>query len=180
MNRTQTGWTVLVGGVLAVVGGLFLPWATISSPVVGAASVYGSQGDGQLVAVAGALAIVAGILVLNDRGGVTARVLSLIGAAGTGLIAYVDYPGLADMAAESPMTQVGTGMYLVIVSAVVMAVGTVFTFNIDGVSVPTPRSAEEEALSERTRELMESDGLRWKQAWKRAVTEATQNSSVNA
>ena len=59
-----------MGGVLAIVGGLFLPWATLSAPIVSTLSVCGAEGDGMIAADAGAMAIAAGILTLDREGGV--------------------------------------------------------------------------------------------------------------
>ncbi len=173
MNRTQTAWTVLVGGAIAVVGGLFLPWATLSAPIVGTVSVYGSEGDGAFAAGAGALAIVAGILTLNRKGGVAPRVLTVIGAAVVSLIVISDYPGIAETVSDTALGQVGTGMYALVVSAVVLVVGSVFLFRTDTGKMKTPKDADD-ALTARTQELMESEGIKWKQAYRLAVAELSE------
>jgi hypothetical protein len=173
---------VLAGGVLAVVGGLFLPWATLSAPIVGTLSVYGSEGDGQIAALAGALTVVAGILILNRKAGVAPKILSALGAAGVALVVVSDYPNISATVSESELGQVGTGMYALIVSAVLLVVGTVFVFTTDDGrgAAKVPAGADEEALSERTRQLMESEGLPWKKAWGRAVAELDSGDAESA
>ena len=111
MTRAQTGWTLIGGGVLAVVGGLFLPWATLTAPLIGTLSVYGSEGDGIIAAAAGALAIVAGILILNASSGVAPKVLATLGVLGVGLIVAADFPNVAETVSDTEIGQVGTGMY---------------------------------------------------------------------
>ncbi|MFV1990364.1 MAG: hypothetical protein ACC652_06450 [Acidimicrobiales bacterium] len=179
INRQQTGWALLVGGALAVAGGLFLPWATLSAPLVGTVSVYGAEGDGQIAAVAGALAIVAGILTLNGKTGVAANLLAFFGTAGVGLVVWTDYPNITETVSDTGMGQVGTGMYALVVSVVALVVGTgtlVFQKFDDDADAATgsrklPKGMDTDEVSRRTRELMEIGGLEWGVAWKRVVAQ---------
>lgn len=103
MTRQQTGWALLVGGGLAIVGGLFLPWATLTAPLIGTVSVYGNEGDGQIAAVAGVLGIIAGIMVLNENGGTASKVMAGLGAAGVALIVITDYPNIAESMSDTEL-----------------------------------------------------------------------------
>ncbi len=168
---------MLVGGALAIVGGLFLPWATLTAPIVGTLSVYGSQGDGIFAAGAGALAIVAGILTLNGKVGTAPKVLAGIGTAVVALIVLIDFPSVTETVSDTALAQVGTGMYALIVAAGLLVVGTIFVFRTGTGAAKTPKGVDDDALNTRTQELMESEGIKWKQAYRSAVTELSEPNS---
>jgi len=77
-------WLVLGAGVAAVLGS-FLPWASISAPIVGTMTMSGVDGpDGWITAGLGLLLILYGSLILRGRN--TPRVLPVLAAlAGLGL-----------------------------------------------------------------------------------------------
>lgn len=66
-ERSIHVWFVLGAGVAAVIGS-FLPWASISAPIVGTMSVSGVDGtDGWITAGLGLLVILYGSLILRGR-----------------------------------------------------------------------------------------------------------------
>jgi hypothetical protein len=169
MDRKQTAWALIIGGALGVAGGLFLPWATL-----GALEISGAEGDGMIAAIAGALGITAGLLTLNSKGGIAPRVLGILATVGVLGVGVLDYPDIADAAGQSPLTQVGTGMYAVLLGGGILLVGTIFTFRIRTETARTVSTAEASDVEDQVRALMASDGLTWNQAWKRVQAERGQ------
>jgi len=160
---------MISGGAVAIIGGLFLPWTEFSGPVIGTLSIYESEGDGIIAAIAGALVLTAGVMALNDKQRTASFVLAILGTAGVALVVFYDYPAVADLASESDMTRIGSGMYALIVAVVLSGVGTGGLGAARRLKIPG--GADNEALTARTRELMESRGVSWKHAWRMAVEE---------
>jgi hypothetical protein len=80
-TRPITAWVMLAAGVAAVLGS-FLPWATISAPIVGTVTVSGVDGsDGWITAALGVvLAVYAGLRLRGQRLPVVAPSLAAISA----------------------------------------------------------------------------------------------------
>ncbi len=73
-------------------------------------------------------------------------------------------------------------MYALIVAAVLLIVGTFFLIKTDDGSTGTtkvPKGTDKEAIGERTRQLMESEGIPWSQAWALAVKESRDPTDSN-
>jgi hypothetical protein len=65
-NFSRGGALVVGGGVAAVIGSL-LPWAKASAPFLGTVSTAGTDGDGVITIVLGALVVVCGLFAWNPR-----------------------------------------------------------------------------------------------------------------
>lgn len=171
------------GGIVAIVGGLFLPWVSVSAPLLGSVDIYGAPGDGQIVALAGVLGIIGGSLVMTGRRDTAAKILGVLAVLGIALVAISDFPDLAESAGEFDFGRLGTGIYAVVLGGVGLVVGTGTLLNgklpeVDGGST-LGGSGDKDRLSERTRRLMESEGLTWTDAWKRASNEPAVNDDVD-
>ena len=124
MNRGQL---LLVLGGLALIIGALLPWATLTSFLVGSFSRAGYEGDGIITGGIGILLLFGGLLVKGKPG----KLYSLAGsffALIAGLILVSDFSNVSgivrDMdAEESMMASIGPGLYLSALGAVLALVG---------------------------------------------------------
>lgn len=162
MDRKQTAWLLLIGGGLGIVGGLFLPWATT---VFG--ELYGSEGDGQITAVAGGMGIVAGVLTQQGKDGKGSRVLAVLATLGVGAVGLYDYPNMADAASGSGFAQVGSGLYAVLIGGLLLLIGTVGLFKLK----PDAPGLDTQAVGDRAEQLVEDHGMEWRNAWAQAESE---------
>ena len=124
---------MIAGGIIVIVGS-FLPWLTATAAFVGTINRNGIDGggDGIFTAIAGGLLALGGVARAMRSGSPRmARILGVISSAVAGIIAVVDIGNVnskvADLTSNSSavIATVGTGLYAVIVGAVV---GLLFSF----------------------------------------------------
>ncbi len=124
MNRGQL--LLVLGGVGLIVGAL-LPWATLTSFLIGSVSKAGYEGDGIITGGIGILLLIGGLLAKGKPG----KLYSIGGsifAVIAGLILVADFSNVSgivrDMnAEESMMASIGPGLYLSALGAVLALVG---------------------------------------------------------
>lgn len=87
------------------------------------------------------------------------------------MVVVSDFPNIAETVSDTEIGQVGVGMYALVVAAIVLLVGAVFTIRMDaGSKIPSGVDKNEIAL--RAQQLTSTHGIKWKQAWNMAVDEA--------
>jgi hypothetical protein len=142
LQRRRTARLILGAGVAAIIGS-YLPWASISAPIIGTMTVSGIDGgDGWITAGLGILLILYGTLALRRQPHVAlgaAAALAGIGAAGVGVWDVInlrmriadakaemaaapdDDFGIGAAMAEAVQAHVGVGLWLVIAAGAVAA-----------------------------------------------------------
>ncbi|OPG02108.1 hypothetical protein B1L11_43175 [Microbispora sp. GKU 823] len=133
-NLTFGLLTLLGGGLVAV--GSFLPWVTITAPILGTISRNGIDGggDGVVSLVVGAILFAIGLArVTASVPGWLQRVPIALGAL-AGLVAVVDFGSVNDKLAQLPSSSsafvaasVGPGLYMVAIGAVFSVIGGLVT-----------------------------------------------------
>jgi hypothetical protein len=125
---------VVVGGVIAVIVGAFLPWVTASAAFVGTITRVGTDGDGKITL---ALALAAGIVALvalRQRAAPQVWALAVVGVlaiviAGIGIYDWNDIrQAVNDLSPEEQRlitASVGSGVYVTVAGAVAMFIGCV-------------------------------------------------------
>lgn len=116
----------LIGGGLVLLGS-FMPWASIASGF-GSVGVAGTEGDGKFTLVLGIGVVVLGVV--SRMSGKRLAVPQVIACALAGIVAVIDISNVSSKLAgvESAFVHasVGPGLYLVLIGAVVGAIGGVF------------------------------------------------------
>lgn len=121
------GW-LLTGGSAAVVLGSFLPWATITGPF-GTLSRPGTDGDGLLTLICGAVAGALGIALLRGSDRRSLAIASLVLSGLVLLIGVFDTVNVssvvADMRSRLAYASVGAGLWLTDLGALVAVAGSI-------------------------------------------------------
>lgn len=136
MNRAQT---FCLTGAVALLLGLFLPWATVTSATLGVArTMSGYQGDS---IIAGGIGLVLLIVAISRKGepGKRYSVVAIVLAIVAGLVAIIYLQNPADAAdrAKGIIITTGLGPYLSLVGSVLAFFGGIQT--VPG--SPAPSSA---------------------------------------
>ena len=120
-----TTWTTAIGAVMVVVGSL-LPWVKATAPFVGTIEVAGTDGDGKITLVLGA---VMALGLIRSAGWRVVATLAAVVAAGIALYDISDASDAIDEAERvgegMVAASVGIGLYVVLAGAVVGFVGAV-------------------------------------------------------
>lgn len=126
MTHRQAAIAVVVGGILVAVGSL-LPWATATTGF-GSISIAGTDGDGKITLVLGAVAALVGFLSIETTSQ-GLRVTAFIAGALAGLAGAMDYSSLDkrlnEASSDAIRASIGPGLYLVLVGAVAIGWGAV-------------------------------------------------------
>jgi hypothetical protein len=108
----------LLGGIIMVAGSLG-PWAT-----AGFISVSGTQGDGKITLVAGAVALIFTVLMSTNKGGALSAAVAVLAALVGGGAGVVDLKHVqGTLQGLGGVGSVGWGLYAVIAGAALVAVG---------------------------------------------------------
>lgn len=122
MNGRTGGPAILawIGGGLLIFGSV-MPWATISAGIL-SVSKAGTDGDGKITLVLGLLILAAGAMLWGQqpRGRTLAVTLGVI-ALGLGVLEYQNVAGVIAKLDTGISGSVGTGLWLVLVGAVLSA-----------------------------------------------------------
>ncbi len=133
-----TALKLMMGAAAAVILGSFLPWASLTAPLVGTVTQSGMEGDGVISAIAGVILLVAAV-VAHSKGVVSQAlsVLMILISGGIAFIAVTDFRSVQTLLDTSEFTSdgsistsVGVGLYLIAIGAAValiasfMVVGT--------------------------------------------------------
>jgi len=112
---------LLAGAALMVLGSL-LPWATMTS-VFGNVEVTATEGDGAITLVIGILIGLGALLMKSKpgkRGGIASSIFGVI----AGIVAIIDMSNIQKISGNPfADVQVGIGLYLVAIGALVTVVG---------------------------------------------------------
>jgi hypothetical protein len=124
VTQRQAAMAVVAGGILVGVGSL-LPWATATTGF-GTISFAGTEGDGRITIVLGALAGLLGFLQL-ERATETLRLGAISAGLGAGVAGLYDYANLesrlSSVTTDAVRASIGPGLYVVIIGAVVIVAG---------------------------------------------------------
>lgn len=141
VNRTL-GWAAIAAGAAIVIAS-FLPWGSVTAPIVGTVTASGTDGaDGWITAAVGALIAGYGYLALRRRPPVAVTALAALaglGVAGVALWKIIDLRskvaelraemktdgdelGIAAAMADAVHVRVGAGLYLLIAAGFAAAV----------------------------------------------------------
>lgn len=141
LDRAGAG-VALAAGAVAIVGSLFLPWVTVSVPIAGSQTLYGTEGDGWISALVAAVLLAYGIAGLRRKPGLVfgaVAILAALGVAGIGvwkvvdlnmretamrneLAAQPDAFGLQEAIGNATQVQVGVGLWVLILAGLTGAV----------------------------------------------------------
>lgn len=112
---------------MAVIGSI-MPWATISS-VFGTINKSGTEGDGIITLIIGIIVILCGAIALAIEKNDVVLVLSTLGSIGIIGIAILDIVDtsrrVAEISGEYVKATVGGGLYITLVSGVIVLVGLI-------------------------------------------------------
>lgn len=143
LNRTSA-WIALGAGVAVVIGS-FLPWASITAPILGTVTVSGTDGsDGWITAAAGSLLALYGGATLRRRIPAAVGVLAALAGLGvTGVAVWKivelrsritdmrtemaqategDELGFASALADAVHARIGPGLWLLVAAGLVAAI----------------------------------------------------------
>lgn len=121
------GW-LLTGGSAAVVLGSFLPWATITGPF-GTLSRPGTDGDGLLTLIGGAIAGALGIALLRGSNKRSLAIASLVLSGLVLVVAFIDTASVSSLVADVrsglAYASVGVGLWITDLGALVAVAGSI-------------------------------------------------------
>lgn len=123
-GRSRPRWGGIVAGAALVIGGI-APWATVSS-IFGTVNVAGTNGDGWIVIVVGALTIFLFAIARTTA----VRVLRIVAGAVAVLVAVIDVANVQRVAQQSTdlaEASVGWGLWLCLVAAFAVLVLAIIT-----------------------------------------------------
>jgi hypothetical protein len=132
----EAGFLVL-GGAVAMVLGVFLPWVKVTAPIIGTIGKAGIDGDGKLVLALAVALGVCGYLLLTNRAAMPASGLGLviaIAAAGIMIFEAVDtenrFSSLSQSLSGNPFAGaisygLDFGFYLTCLGAAVCVIGSI-------------------------------------------------------
>jgi len=129
IDKTQAnigGGAIVVGGAM-IVAGSFLPWITASTGFASVSRGGMDGGDGILIAIAGGVAVVAGVASLmsgNFANPVVAGLAAVIG----GFVGFINYQDVQERLSgmgDNVIAEVGIGLWLIMAGAVVTVIGAV-------------------------------------------------------
>jgi hypothetical protein len=119
---------LVLGGAALLVIAAFMPWVTMSAPLVGRISALGIEGDGMLTAGLGVVALILGIPLMRGAGIKRGRAIGLlvVGALAS-LVAILAVINIQAGAAEIVLGigQVGVGLWLTVAAAATLVAGSV-------------------------------------------------------
>ena len=123
-TATFGGWRLLsLVAAGAIVVGSLLPWAEVTAVLVGQMSVAGTDGDGTLTLILGAI-----VGVLAITGNKTAAILAFLGCLAILGIAVYDMANVADAISDLDQryahASIGSGLWLVAIGSTVGIVST--------------------------------------------------------
>lgn len=149
MNTRSPG-TLILGGAALIIAGSFLPWVQVRT-IFGTISANGTDGDGILTLVAGAIIAILGFTSLgrSDRGEAQGllKFLTLAFLAGVLFVALTDFVNISEQVADKIGgigPSYGPGLFVVIGGTAVAGVGA---FRIPAASEKPLIAAEEAADS---------------------------------
>ena len=118
-RRLSRASAAILGGVAVIIGSL-LPWASVAT-AFGSITVNGTDGDGVLTLIAGAILAIAGVVKNGAVGKASGQnVLIILASIAAGLIAIYDMSNITTVA-DNPFASVsvGAGLYVVVIGAVI-------------------------------------------------------------
>jgi len=136
---------VIIGGIGLLIGAA-MPWGTITT-IFGQMSINGYEGDGIITGGIGLVLLIAGLLAKPKPG----KRYSLLGGLiflFTGWLAIRTMTNLNQIASDdigSGMIQIGTGLYISIIAAIIGAIGG---FTLIPPEVETSETPEEQQTTE--------------------------------
>lgn len=105
-------------GALALLVGALLPWASVTSPILGLSlSKAGYEGDGMFTGAIGLLLLLGSVLYKGEPGRIYSIGTSILAFLG-GVILLYDFSNISSLtsqAGQGVMTSIGPGVYLSIV-----------------------------------------------------------------
>jgi hypothetical protein len=122
-TTTTAAWPgyAIVGGAAAVLLGSVLPWVVVNAPLVGRIEVAGTEGDGKITLLLGALAFTC----LARSGWKVLGILSTLGAVAVAIYDVTNVSNAISEASGSVSASVGMGLWLVLAGAVACLTGAV-------------------------------------------------------
>jgi hypothetical protein len=136
---TTNAWTTgrflsLLGGIFIIIGS-FLPWAKVVSGPFGVVTFNGMDGDGIILAIAGAIIL---LLALTKKTRLGMSYSLLVGVVGiiAVIISFIDISNLRSLVAGADFAdliiQTGEGLYLCVLGSFMAAVGGFITAPAEG------------------------------------------------
>ena len=105
-------------GALALLVGALLPWASVTSPILGLSlSKAGYEGDGMFPGAIGLLLLLGSVLYKGEPGRIYSIGTSILAFLGGAILLYdfSNISSLTSQAGQGVMTSIGPGVYLSIV-----------------------------------------------------------------
>lgn len=131
-DKREKPWPwVIAGSGAAVAVGSLLPWATLTT-AFGNVSKNGTDGDGTITLIAGVVLAILGVAMRTNTEAAL-RWLVLLGAAGVGVVAGIDFADVQRVAGNAnsdyARISVGAGLYVVALGAAGAFVGALASFS---------------------------------------------------
>ncbi|MGI8797199.1 MAG: hypothetical protein ACR2IR_11570 [Acidimicrobiia bacterium] len=145
---TNLGPLLVTLGGGGLIAGALMPWVSATAPFIGQVSYAGTKGDGQLTLVGGAIIAVLGLVLFSNPANRAAAVFALLVAIGAAVVCFYDISNVSEAVDEAKDlevgvdAEVGSGLYVSVVSAVGAGVGAIIAVNT---KTSTPRAGREEA-----------------------------------
>ncbi|MCZ7532590.1 MAG: zinc ribbon domain-containing protein [Acidimicrobiia bacterium] len=121
--------TIASGALIAV--GSIMPWRTAILPFVGTINVNGTEGDGIITLILGAMIAATGLVVLLMGRTPGASVAGAFFTAAAGLVAYLAFQSTLEVIqlvdSDVGSASIGVGLWLIAIGIVGAAIGTVGT-----------------------------------------------------